>query len=147
MDPQTYLLVRTGHLIGLVVWISGLTTIYWLLRFHDHAPKEVHEKLTLLERSLALSADIAAAVTIGCGLAMTFSPINLFATKGNGWLHVKLTAVVLLVLPVHGILRGRIKKFGMGQIKPVPTWLWSMFLAGITISIFAAATKLRTFMD
>jgi uncharacterized membrane protein len=143
MSPQTRALVLAAHIIAVVLWISALTTIYWLLRFHDHAPKEAHEKLTLLERAMALSADIAAAVAIGCGIAMILSPVNLFTVKPAGWLHLKLSAVVLGILPVHGILRGRIKRYGMGQIKPVPSWLWSLFLAGMTVAILAVTTKLN----
>ena len=145
MSGSVYLLVMTAHVLGMVLWISGLTAIYWMLRFHDHAPKSSHEQLTLQERALALATDIAATVTIGCGIAMAVSPINLFTTPGNGWLHVKLTAVVLLILPVHGILRGRIKKYSQGILKPAPTWLWSMLLGGIAIAIFSVVTKLHVF--
>ncbi len=137
--------MKTAHLIGVVLWVSGLTTIYWMLRFHDHAPKEVHEKLTLMERAMALSTDIAAAVTIGCGIAMSLSPVNLFTMKGQGWLHLKLAAVILGILSVHGILRARIKRYSRGQLKPVPMWAWSLLLAGVAISIFAAVTKLHAF--
>ncbi|MGE5180616.1 MAG: CopD family protein [Acidobacteriota bacterium] len=145
MSESTRLLVLTAHLIGVVLWVSGLTTIYWMLRFHDHAPKEVHEKLTLMERAMALSTDIAATVTIGCGIALALSPVNLFATKGNGWLHVKLAAVILGILSVHGILRARIKRYSRGELKPVPTWAWSLLLAGVAISIFAVVTRLNIF--
>jgi uncharacterized membrane protein len=145
MSPSVYLLVMTAHVLGMVLWISGLTAIYWMLRFHDHAPKSAHEQLTLQERALALATDIAATVTIGCGIAMAVSPVNLFSTPGNGWLHVKLTAIVLLILPVHGILRGRIKKYSQGILKPAPTWLWSMLLGGIAIAIFSVVTKLHVF--
>jgi uncharacterized membrane protein len=145
MSPSVYLLVMTAHVLGMVLWISGLTAIYWMLRFHDHAPKSSHEQLTLQERALALATDIAATVTIGCGIAMAVSPVNLFTTPGNGWLHVKLTAIVLLILPVHGILRGRIKKYSQGNLKPAPTWLWSMLLGGIAIAIFSVVTKLHVF--
>ena len=127
-----------------MLWISGLTAIYWMLRFHDHAPKETHEQLTLQERALALSTDIAAALAIGTGVVMAISH-HLFTVKPNAWLHIKLTAVLLLVLPVHGMLRGRIKKYGMGKITPVPTWLWSMLLGGIAIAIFCVTTKLTIF--
>jgi uncharacterized membrane protein len=148
MSPSLYLLVTTAHVLGMVLWISGLTAIYWMLRFHDHAPKSSHEQLTLQERALALATDIAAAVTIGCGLAMAFdhpSHLNLFTTKPDAWLHIKLAAVVLLILPVHGILRGRIKKYSQGDLKPAPTWLWSMLLGGVAIAIFCVTTKLQVF--
>jgi uncharacterized membrane protein len=144
MAPKLYSLVMTAHVLGMVLWISGLTAIYWMLRFHDHAPKSSHEQLTLQERALALATDIAAAVTIGCGFAMAFSPTNKFIGEGP-WLHIKLTAVVLLILPVHGMLRGRIKKYSQGKIVPAPTWLWSMLLGGVAIAIFCVTTKLHAF--
>ena len=109
--------------------------------------RELREQLTLQERALALATDIFAAVAIGCGLAMAFSPANLFVVKPNVWLHIKLTAVVLMILPVHGILRGRIKRYGMGQITPVPTWLWSLLLGGVSIAIFCVTTKLHISND
>lgn len=142
MSTSTYSLLLTAHLIGVVLWVSGLTSIYWMLRFHDHAPKSVHEKLILMERAMALSTDIAATVTIGCGIAMAISPINQFT---QGWLHLKLAAVVLGILSVHGILRARIKRYSRGELKPVPTWAWSLLLGGVAISIFAAVTKLHVF--
>jgi len=145
---KAYPWLLAGHLIAVVLWVGALTTIYWMLRLHDHAPKEVHEKLTLMERALALSGDIALTVAIVCGLILAFGgpdhagTYNWFSSPGNhGWLHVKLTVVVLAMLSVHGILRGRIKRFGMGQIKPVPSWLWTLFLAGLTIAVIAATTK------
>jgi uncharacterized membrane protein len=143
MSPGTYKLVMTAHILAVVLWISGLTAIFWMLRFHDHAAKESREQLTLQERALALATDIFAAAAIGCGLAMAFSPFNQFVTKPNIWLHIKLTAVVLMILPVHGILRGRIKKYAMGKITPLPTWLWSLLLGGVTIAIFCVTTKLN----
>ena len=139
-----WLLVLTAHVIGVVLWISGLSTIYWMLRFHDHAPKDTHEKLTLMERAMAMSTDIAATLTIGTGVAIAVH-MKYFSTPGNGWLHVKLTAVVLGILSAHGILRARIKRYSRGQLKPVPMWVWSLLLAGVTISIFAVVTRLHAF--
>ena len=137
MDPKIYLWLKAGHLISLFLWIGGLFAIYWMLRLHAHAPKDTHEKLTLMERSIALATDIASAVAIGCGVGMIFGAQggNMLTQPGAGWLHIKLTVVVLGILPVHGILRGRIKRFGMGQIKPVPPWLWSLFLASLTVAV------------
>ncbi len=128
-----------GHLISVILWIGGMFAIYWMLRLHVHAPKDVHEKLTLMERSIALSTDIAVTGVIICGVAMivTATP-NLLAQPGHAWLHIKLAVVVLGLLPVHGILRARIKKFGQGKITPVPGWLWSVVLASVTVIVILA---------
>ena len=137
MDASIYLWLKAGHLISLFLWIGGLFAVYWMLRLHAHAPAASHEKLTLMERSIALSADIAAAVAIGTGLALVFGYPggNLLGQPGAGWMHIKLTVVVLGLLPVHGMLRARIKRYGMGDFKPVPSWLWSLFLAAITVIV------------
>ena len=140
--------VLAAHVLGVVFWLGGLFTVYWLLRFHTHAPKEAHEKLVLMERSLALMMDLAATVALLCGFLMAFwYPIvgNLFATKGQGWLHVKVTAVVLAILPVHGIVRARIKKFGQGNLTDLAQWQWSLLLVGITVAIIAVTTKFVMF--
>jgi protoporphyrinogen IX oxidase len=146
MSPSIYQWVRAAHLISMVLWIGGLSTLYWFLRLHDQAPKEMREKLTLMERSLALSTEISSLVAIACGLAMALSPINQF-THNGGWLHIKVTVVVVAILSVQGILRGRVKRFARGEIKPVPNWLWTLMLAGVSVAILLAVTKLRTFTN
>jgi uncharacterized membrane protein len=133
----TYTWLLTAHLIGVFMWIGGLFAVYWLLRIHAYAPTDALDKLTLMERSLALSMDLAATVAIGCGLAMALShggdhpTASLFAAPGSGWFHIKLVIVVLGILPVHGIVRGKIKKFSQGKISPVPQWAWSLLITAI----------------
>ncbi len=137
MSTSVYQWLLAAHVIGFLLWIGGLFTTYWLLRIHAQSPKEVHEKLTLMERSLALAMDLAATLAIATGLVMAlshpeFRPNNsLFTLKPSGWLHTKLLLVVLGVLPVHGIVRARIGKFGRGEVTNVPQWLWSLLLAAI----------------
>jgi putative membrane protein len=146
MSPSIYQWVRAAHLIAVVLWIGGLSTLYWFLRLHDQAPKEMREKLTLMERSLALSTEVTSLVAIGCGLAMALSPINQFTHNGT-WLHIKITVVVVAILSVQGIMRGRVKRFARGEIKPVPSWMWTLILAGVSVAIILAVTKLRTFTN
>jgi uncharacterized membrane protein len=135
MSDQTWLL--TGHLIGVLLWVGSLFTVYWLLRFHTQAPKEVNDKLVLMERSMALVMDLGATLAIGCGLAMALMhgrahpTTTLFAMPGAGWFHIKLTLVVIGVLSVHGMLRARVGKFSRGQTPAVPQWIWSLLLVAI----------------
>jgi uncharacterized membrane protein len=138
--------LRAGHFIGLFVWIGGMFTVYWMLRFHAHAPKAVHEKLVLSERSLALMMDLGSALAIGCGIAMIFrTKPNLLAQPGGGWLHIKLTVVVLGLLSVHGMLRARIKKFSQGNVSAVPGWQWSVLLGSMTAVILLVTQGPRWF--
>lgn len=129
--------LKAAHIIGVLLWVGGLFAVYWLLRLHAQAPKDVSDKLVLMERSLALSMDIAAALAIGCGLAMALShggthpTTTLFAAPGAGWFHIKLAVVVLGVLSTHGMIRARVGKFSRGETPSVPQWLWSLLLVSI----------------
>lgn len=143
VTDSTQAWLRAGHFIGVFIWIAGLATVYWMLRFHVHAPSEVHEKLTLAERAIALMMDIASALAIGCGLAMAIRQ-DVFTQKPAGWFHIKLTIVVLGVLSVHGMIRARIKKFSQNKISTVPQWWWSLLLVSlVSISILMTAVRLK----
>ena len=137
MDPSTYEWLKAAHLIGVIIWMGGLFAVYWLLRIHANAPKDVLDKLTLMERSLAMTMDLGATLAIGAGLWMALShggthpTSNLFGAPHAGWFHIKVTVVVLGVLSVHGMVRARVGKFSRGLIKAVPGWPWSLLLASI----------------
>jgi putative membrane protein len=137
---DTWMWVLAAHLIGVFLWIGGLFTTYWLLRIHANAPKDVMDKLTLMERSLALMMDIAATLAIGTGLYLATS-IHLFTMPKQGWFHAKLAIVVLGILPVHGIVRGKIAKFSRGESPSVPQWAWSLLLAALCAIVILVVKK------
>jgi len=140
---DTWMWVLAAHLIGVFLWLGGLFSTYWLVRIHASAPKDVHEKLTLMERSLALMMDIAATLAIGTGIfmALDLQPMNLFKLPHSGWFHAKLAVVVLGILPVHGIVRARIGRYGRGDFKPLPQWAWSLLLAALCAIVILVVKK------
>jgi uncharacterized membrane protein len=134
MDPKVYDWLKSGHLIGDFIWVGAMFAVYWLLRFHTHAPKDSHEKLILMERSMALMMDIAAALAIGTGIALIlYRPGDgtIFSEKPAGWFHIKLTVIVLGLLAMHGMLRAKVKKFSQGEIPSVPQWQWTVILSSV----------------
>lgn len=137
--------VLAGHLIGVFLWIGGLMTVYWVQRLHVHAPSAGRDQLTAMQRSLALTTDLAAALALGCGIAMVIHPHNMFAMGRMGWLHGKLTVVALGVLPLHGMMRARVKKFSRGELPAVPQWQWSLLLLATVAIIILVTTKLSGF--
>jgi putative membrane protein len=137
---DTWMWVLAAHLIGVFLWIGGLFTTYWLLRIHANAPKDVHDKLTLMERSLALMMDIAATLAIGTGLYLAFS-IHLFTMPKQGWLHAKIAIVVLGIISVHGLVRAKVGKFSRGQTPNVPQWPWSLLLAALCAIVILVVKK------
>ena len=152
MLPETYEWVKSGHVIGVILWIGGLFSVYWMLRMHAHAPKDMHEKLTLMERSLALVMDLAATLAIGCGLAMallhggTHPTSTLFTAHGAGWFHIKLTVVVFGVLSVHGVVRARLGKFSRGKISAMPSWPWTLLVVSV-MAIVILVFRVRYAME
>lgn len=141
MSPEVYSWLTAAHLIGVFFWLGGLMAVYWLLRIHANSPADSHERLTLMERSLALMMDIAATLAIGSGLAMAIGG-KLFSAPKMGWLHIKLTVVVLGILSVHGMVRARVGKFSRGQISEVPQWQWSLLVASI-VAVLILVTRVR----
>lgn len=134
-----YTWLLTGHLIGVLLWVGSLFTVYWLLRFHTQAPPSASDKLVLMERSMALVMDLSATLAMGCGIALIF-PMEGSWNPKTGWFHVKLTLIVLGILSVHGILRGRVAKFSKGQTPTVPNWIWSLLLVAI-VGIVVMVTR------
>lgn len=140
MSASTWSWLLAAHLIGVFFWIGGLFAVYWLVRIHAHAPKDVRDQLTLMERSLALSMDLAATVAIGCGLAMAIGT-HLFTAPHSGWFHVKLAIVVLGILSVHGLVRARVGKLSRGESVKVPQWPWSLLIAALAAIVILAVKK------
>ncbi|HEY1552644.1 MAG TPA: CopD family protein [Kofleriaceae bacterium] len=131
----------TGHILGILLWVGGLMSVYWVQRVESHAPRDARDQLTAMQRSLALMMDIAAALAIGCGIAMLVSPVNMLTMPKMGWLHTKLAIVVLGILPVHGMIRARVKKFSRGETPTVPQWQWSMLLAAVVAIVILAVMQ------
>ena len=142
-----YLWLLAAHLIGVFLWIGGLFSTYWLLRIHVQAPKDVHDKLTLMERSLAMVMDLGATLAIACGIWMAVShggdhpTSSLFTAPHSGWFHAKLAIVLLGVLSVHGMVRAKVGKFSRGQTPNVPQWPWSLLLAALCAIVILVVKK------
>lgn len=104
-----------GHVLGLVLWVSGLlVTSMALTRHTQETTAEVRQAFARLERIyLRGLADPGALLTIlaGASLISTNSHYYLHAP----WLHIKLTFVLFLIA-LHGRLAMRTKVFATGRI-------------------------------
>ena len=104
-----------GHVLGLVLWISGLlVTSMALTRHTQETAAEVRQAFARLERIFLRGlADPGALLTIlaGASLISTNSHYYLHAP----WLHIKLTFVLFLIA-LHGRLAMRTKAFATGRI-------------------------------
>jgi len=109
--------IKALHIAAFSAWMAGMWYLPRLFVYHaDTAPGSAPSELfKVMERRLLLAiATPAMVVTWLAGIALA-SGAGLW---GEGWLHVKLSAVVLLTA-VHGLLAGHVRRFAADE-RPRP---------------------------
>lgn len=108
-----YLFLKSGHVIFMVFWLAGLfmlprQCIYML----DHAPGSEGEAkwATRMGKLRTIILTPSMIIVWVLGLSMAYSG-GWFA---SGWLHAKLT-LVLVLTGYHGWLVGQTKKMARGE--------------------------------
>ncbi|MCT0199371.1 protoporphyrinogen oxidase HemJ [Synechococcus sp. CS-1325] len=106
LPPEAYLWFKTLHIVGVVVWFAGLFYLVRLFIYHVEAESleepvrsAFQTQYALMERRLAniiTTPGMVVAVLMAVGLLIA-QPLWL----KQGWMHVKL-AVVLVLLAYHG---------------------------------------------
>jgi putative membrane protein len=125
------------HIVGVILWVAGLTGVLALLQIHPNVEEKSRQQLTMAERRLAMVMDLGATLAIGFGLWMA---LRQHEFKNGAWLHVKLTAVVVGILTVHGMARVKIKRFRKGDLRPVPFAVWIALGAGVVTAAILGAS-------
>lgn len=103
--------IKAFHLIAVISWMAGMLYLPRLFVYHADAEKgsELSETLKIMERKLLrIIINPAMAITWILGLSMLLANTTLLTS--GGWMHVKLTAVVLLSA-FHGYLAKQRKVF------------------------------------
>ncbi|HRC56121.1 MAG TPA: CopD family protein [Kofleriaceae bacterium] len=144
MSMQTMLWFRVLHVVGFVLWIAGLWAAIWLLKVHTQVDASSRPALVAAERKVGASMDAGATFAIIAGFVMAFAgPINAFKT--GGWLHIKLTLIVVGLLSIHGLVRVKMRKVRNGDLQPLPGWVVPVCLVVVlaVIALGANPTLLR----
>ena len=103
---DTYLLVKALHLISIVAWFAGLFYLPRLYVYHCQAQgDEAKAMLATMERKL-LRYIMNPAMIATWGFGITLILLNPAWMQG-GWLHAKLTLVVLLSIYHMSLARYR----------------------------------------
>jgi putative membrane protein len=103
MDVYNY--VKAFHLIAAISWMAGMLYLPRLYVYHTDAKRgsELSETLKTMEhRLLRYIINPAMILTWLLGLVLIFG-FNVIDMRTAGWLHVKLTAVVVLTV-LHVLL-------------------------------------------
>lgn len=107
---EHYLWIKALHIIAMVAWMAGMLYLPRLFVYHTGAAKgsELSETLKIMERRLLrIIINPAMILTWVFGLSLVWANPSLLQ---EGWLHVKLTGVLLLQV-VHAMLSRHRKQF------------------------------------
>jgi len=107
---EYYRWILAGHVIAMVAWMAGMFYLPRLFVYHAGATagSELSETLKIMERRL-----LRIIINPAMGLTWVFGLIMLYANPvllSEGWLHVKLTAVLILSA-LHGLFSRHRKQF------------------------------------
>ncbi|KEO85822.1 membrane protein [Erythrobacter sp. JL475] len=143
--PSLYLWLKIGHVVFMVFWMAGLfmlprQCIYML----DHAPGSEGEakwadRMGKL-RKIILTPSLIVVWALGLTLAL-----GLGAFSGAGWLHAKVT-LVLVLTGYHGWLVAQTKKMARGE-RPLSEKTLRMIgeVPGLLLVLIVALVYLRPF--
>lgn len=103
------------HILGVILWAGGLLCATLILSGVGDLDKTAVEKVSALvakvERFLALPGFLLALLT---GFVMLLGNALGHAPLKQGWMHMKLTAVFLGMIPIQGLLGAKRKKLRTG---------------------------------
>jgi protoporphyrinogen IX oxidase len=127
MSPATYVWTVAIHVFGVVLWTGGLFACLRMLTAHGAAGTSAPAAWLQAERRTAVFMDIGATIAILSGLYLTLFAPTKPLTQG-GWLHAKLTLVVIGMLGLHIFARVKLRKFRNGDVRPLPGFAVPLFL-------------------
>ena len=116
-----YLWVKTFHLLFIISWFAGL---FYLPRIFVNLAMEQEpaavQRLLLMARKLYRFMTILAVPALILGLTLWLG-FGVGRGPGSGWMHAKLTCVILLI-GYHHACGSLLKKFETGQNQRSHVW-------------------------
>jgi putative membrane protein len=98
---NSYLLIKALHLISMTAWMAGMFYLPRLYAYHADAAvgSPVSEQFKIMERRLLrIIINPAMIITWSLGLYLIFITNAMAPGSGNGWLHAKLSLLVIMQL-------------------------------------------------
>lgn len=119
MSQDTYQWTLAIHVFGVVLWTGGLFACLRMLSAHAAAGTSAPATWIQATRRTGMFMEIGSLLAIAAGLYLTIASPTKPLTTG-GWLHAKLTLVVLGMLGLHIFTRVKMRKFRNGNVSAVP---------------------------
>lgn len=115
-----YLWIKALHIVSVVCWFAGLFYLPRLFVYHAQSDDKIsQERFVIMERKLyrgIMTPAIIATFIFGIWL-LSLAP----GFMSQGWMHAKLTLIVLLV-GYHHMCGAHLKRFARGENKRSHTW-------------------------
>jgi protoporphyrinogen IX oxidase len=109
-----FLWLKALHIIALVCWFAGLFYLPRLFVYHAMSTDEIsHQRFCIMERKLyrgIMLPSMLATLVFGICL-LSLNPSHYF---GQGWMHAKLSLVLLLVI-YQFVCAAQLKAFARGD--------------------------------
>lgn len=109
-----FLWLKALHIIAMVCWFAGLFYLPRLFVYHAMSEDDIsRERFCVMERKLyrgIMQPSMIATVGLGIGL-ISLNPGYYFS---QGWMHGKLT-LVLLLIGYHHVCGAQLKRFARGE--------------------------------
>ncbi|MNT08436.1 hypothetical protein D3C72_1431790 [compost metagenome] len=110
-----YLWIKALHIVSVVCWFAGLFYLPRLFVYHAQSQDSIsQERFVIMERKLYRGIMLPAMIA-----SLVFGIWLLSLTPGflsQGWMHAKLTLVVLLI-GYHHMCGAQLKRFARGENK------------------------------
>lgn len=121
---MAFLMLKSLHLIAMVCWFAGIFYLPRLFVYHAMSDDIIsQERFALMERKLYRGIMTPAMIaTWVFGLSMVLSNWQIYKTQG--WLHVKLTLVIILTVYHLTCGRYRLKLAINPKLKTHTFWRW-----------------------
>lgn len=127
MSQATYVWTLAIHVFGVVLWTGSLFACLRLLTAQGAVGTSAPAAWIQTARRTAMFMEIGSLIAIASGLYLTlYSPTRPLTT--GGWLHAKLTLVVLGMLGLHIFARVRLRKVRNGDVRALPGFAVPLFV-------------------
>ena len=121
---MAYLWVKSLHIIFVISWFAGLfylPRIYVNLAMVPEDSEAERQRLLLMARKLYRFTTLLMVPALGFGLVLWLGfGIGLHG-PGNGWMHAKLT-MVLVLLAFHGACKGQLRALEQRRSRHGHVW-------------------------
>lgn len=115
--------VKSFHIVFVASWFAGLfylPRIFVNLAMVEPGSDKERARLLLMARKLLRFSNMLAVVALGMGVWL-WAGYGIGWGPGNGWMHAKLTLVLLVLGYHHGCSR-MLRRFEAGEVRHGHVW-------------------------